>query len=161
MARDILELLLKEGLLTKLQSEQVLLEQRKTGKALMEVITSLGFVNEEQISRSLARQIGVPFVDLDYFVIERNALELIKEETARRYRMVPLYLLGSTLAVAMADPFNIYAVDELTQKHQVEVLVTVATGSAIKRAINEYYRVTDSVRDVIPVSYTHLTLPTN
>lgn len=149
MADEILEFLLRDGLLTEVESERVLLEQRKSGKPVGEIITSMGLVEEGEVSGCIARQLKVPYVSLDHFVIERKTLELMSEETARRYRIVPLYQLGKTLAVAMADPFNIYAIDEIQQKNRVEVLVTVSTESAIKRAIDQYYRVTDSVREVI------------
>jgi type IV pilus assembly protein PilB len=146
---EIIEFLVKEGLISEVESERVLLEQRKSGKPASEIIISMGLVDEEEIGRCVGRQLKVPFVSLDHFVIERKTLELVSEETARRYRAVPLYTLGPTLAVAMADPFNIYAIDEIQQKNRVEVLVTVATESAIKRAIDQYYRVTESVREVI------------
>jgi type IV pilus assembly protein PilB len=145
----ILEFLLREGLLTEVESERVLLEQRKSDKPVSGIITSMGLVEESEISNCIARQLKIPYVSLDHFVIERKTLELMSEEMARRHRIVPLYQLGRTLAVAMVDPFNINAIDEIQQKSQVEVLVTVATESAIKRAIDQYYRVTDSVRDVI------------
>jgi len=149
VADDIISLLLKEGLLTKVESEQVLLEQRKSGKPVAEIVTSTGLVEEKDFSRCLARQLKIPYIELDHFVVERDALELVTEEMARRYRVMPLYTLGRTLALAIADPFNIYAIDELAQRNQMEVLAIVATESAIKRAIGQYYRVIDSVREVI------------
>ena len=149
MPDEILDMLVKEGLVSEVESERVLLEQRKTGKPTGEIIASMGLVEEGEISRCIARQLKIPYVALDHYVIERKSLELISEETARRYRVVPLYTLGRTLAVAMADPFNIYAIDEIQQKNNVEVLVTTATENSIKRAIEQYYRITDSVREVI------------
>ena len=149
MPDEILEFLVREGLVTEVESERVLLEQRRSGKPVSEIITSMGLIEESEISRCIARQLKIPYVSLDHFVVERKVLELVSEGTARRYRVVPLYVLGRTLAVAFADPFNIYAIDEIQQKNQLEVLVTTATESAIKRAIEQYYRVTDSVRDVI------------
>ncbi len=149
MPDEILEFLMREGLVTEVESERVLLEQRKSGKSAREIVSSMGLVEEGEMGRCIARQLKIPYVNLDHFVIERSTLELVHEDMARRYRIVPLYTLGKTLAVAMADPFNIYAIDEIQQKNHVEVLVTAATASAIKRATDQYYRVTDSVRDVI------------
>jgi type IV pilus assembly protein PilB len=146
---EILEFLLREGILSKIESERVLLEQRKCGKPLSDVIISMGLADENQISQCMARQLKIPYVDLDRFILERKTLELVTEEMARRYRAMPLYLLGNTLAIAVEDPFNIYAIDEIAQKNHVDVLVVAATESAIKRAIEQYYRITDSVREVI------------
>jgi len=81
--------------------------------------------------------------------VERQSLEAVSERMARDHKMIPLYRLGRTIAVAVADPFNIYAVDEIQQRSGCDVLVVVTTESAVERAIDHYYRVTDSVREVI------------
>jgi type IV pilus assembly protein PilB len=106
-------------------------------------------LTEEQIAETIARQLCLPYVELDHYIIERKSLEAVTEKMARDNLVIPLYHLGDEVAIAVADPFNIYAVDEIQSRVGSDVLVTIATESSIRRAIDHYYRVTDSVRDVI------------
>lgn len=149
MAEELLEILTKEGLITEIEAEKVRLEQRRTGASLKNVLLHLGLLTEEQIAEAVARQLRMPYVQLDHYIVERKALETVTEKMARENLLIPLYRLGDTVAVAVADPFNIYAVDEIQARSGADVLVTIATETAIRTAIDHYYRVTDNVRDVI------------
>jgi len=149
MAEELLEILRKEGLLSEQEAEKVRLEQRRTGKDARNILFELGFLTEEQIAEAMARHLRLPYIDIDHYIIERKSLEMVTERMAREYKIMPLYVLGDTLAIAVANPFNIYAVDDIQTRSGKDVLVVVATESAIERAINHYYRVTDSVREVI------------
>ena len=149
MAEELLEILTKEGLITEIEAEKVRLEQRRTGEPLKNVLLHLGLLTEEQIAEAVARQLRMPYVQLDHYIVERKALETVTEKMARENLLIPLYRLGDTVAVAVADPFNIYAVDEIQARSGADVLVTIATETAIRTAIDHYYRVTDNVREVI------------
>ncbi|MFH1422686.1 MAG: ATPase, T2SS/T4P/T4SS family, partial [Planctomycetota bacterium] len=149
MVNEILDFLQSDGLIGKVDAEQVLMEQRKTGLSVKEILIRLGFVTEEQIAKSVAKQLKIPFINLDHFIVERKTLESIPEDLSRRHNVVPLYQLGNTLAIATSDPFNIYAIDEVQGRNSSEILVAVTTENSIKRAIESYYRVTDSVREAI------------
>lgn len=149
MAEELLEILTKEGLITEIEAEKVRLEQRRTGESFKSVLLHLGLLTEEQIAEAVARQLRMPYVELDHYIIERKALEAVTEKMARENLIIPLYKLGDTVVVAVADPFNIYAIDEIQARGGGDVLVTIATETAIQRAIEHYYRVTDNVREVI------------
>ncbi|MCX7703598.1 MAG: ATPase, T2SS/T4P/T4SS family [Planctomycetota bacterium] len=149
MAEELLEILTREGLITEVEAEKVRLEQRRTGEPTKTILINLKLLTEEQIAETVARQLRIPYVELDHYIIERKALEAVTEKMARESLVIPLYQLGDTVVIAVADPFNIYAVDEIQSRRGGDVLVTVATESAIRRSIEHYYRVTDSVRDVV------------
>ena len=89
------------------------------------------------------------YVDLDSYLIDEKLIELVPESLARRYQLVPLFKIGSTLTVAMADPHNIFALDEVRLKTGCEVEAVVSTDIQIKTSINRYYKVGNSIKDVI------------
>jgi len=88
-------------------------------------------------------------LDLDSYLIDKNAIELVSESLARRYQMIPLFKIGNTLTVAMADPHNILALDEVRHKTGCEVEPIVSTEIQIKRAIDQYYGVSGPIEEIV------------
>jgi type IV pilus assembly protein PilB len=130
MAR-IGELLVKENLITPQQLRQALEEQKRTGSRLGTVLTRMGYLKEEDLLDFLSKQYGVPPVNLSEFDIDFNLVRKVPKEVLLRHMVVPIQLSGTTLLLAMADPSNIFAVDEirfLTGYNNVSVVVSSEDG---------------------------------
>ncbi|MCC6642774.1 MAG: type IV-A pilus assembly ATPase PilB [Deltaproteobacteria bacterium] len=139
MNERIGELLVRENLLTSEQLRKARDEARTRGGRLGAQITKLGFLQEADLSDFVARQYGVPAVNLDEFEIDPSVLKLIPEDVATKHTVVPVNRAGSTLVLATADPSNIFAIDDIKFLTGYNVEVVVASEEAIKRAIERAY----------------------
>jgi type IV pilus assembly protein PilB len=133
------ELLLKENLLSHQQLQEALTHQRTSGGKLGKALVSLGFVKDEQITTLLSRQYGVPSINLDHFEVDAAIIKIIPPETARKYQVLPLSRSGATLTIAMADPTNVFAMDDIKFMTGYNVEPVVASESALEESIDKYY----------------------
>ena len=133
------ERLIKAGLISEEKLELALKEQKRTGEFLGEVLQNLGFVTEEGISSSLAAQSGVRQVELENYLIDAEVLKLIPENIAKKYKLIPLSLEGNKLTVAMANTFDVIALDEIQKITGAYVEALSATESDISNAIEQHY----------------------
>jgi len=140
MAEKIGELLVRENLITPVQLQKALEEQKRTGGRLGANLCKLGFIKEEQLTEFLSKQYGVPAVNLKEFEIDPEVIKLVPEEVARKHMGIPVNRAGNTLIVAMADPSNIFAMDDIKFLTGYNVEVVVAPENAIKEAIDKYYQ---------------------
>ncbi|MGC8916423.1 MAG: type IV-A pilus assembly ATPase PilB [Thermoanaerobaculum sp.] len=145
MALKLGELLLKAGMITPAQLEKALEDQRSRGGKLGEVLRRLGYVSEEDIIECLSHQYGVPSINLRNFDIDPQVAKLIPEEQARKHNVIAILKTGQTLTVAMADPTNIFAVDDITFSTGFKVDPVVASEEAISEAIDKIYGSTREV----------------
>jgi type IV pilus assembly protein PilB len=139
MALRLGELLLKAQLLTQDQLTKALEEQKAVGGRLGEVLQRLGFVSEEDIIECLSHQFGVPSINLRHFEIDEVVAKIISVDLARKYNVIPVNKTGATLTVAMADPTNIFAMDEITFMTGYRVEPVVASEDAIRDAVDRYF----------------------
>src|SRR6266513_4716443 len=139
MAVRIGELLLKEKLITPEQLQQALGQQKSNGGKLGYNLVKMGFVKDEQITALLSKQYGVPAISLAQFKIDPTIVKLVPTETARKYQMIPLSRNGSTLTIAMTDPTNVFAMDDIKFMTGFNVEPVVASESAIAEAISKFY----------------------
>src|SRR5712671_7769984 len=139
MAVRIGELLLKEKLITPEQLQQALTQQKANGGKLGYNLVKMGFVKDEQITALLSKQYGVPAISLAQFKIDPTIVKLVPTETARKYQMIPLSRSGSTLTIAMTDPTNVFAMDDIKFMTGYTVEPVVASEVAITDAIEKYY----------------------
>jgi type IV pilus assembly protein PilB len=139
MAVRIGELLLKEKRITPEQLQEALNAQRQNGGKLGNSLVSLGFVRDEEITALLSKQYGVPSISLDQFDIDPTVLRLVPAETAQKYHVLPLSRSGATLTIAMTDPTNVFAMDDIKFMTGYNVEPVVASESAVIEAINRYY----------------------
>ncbi len=147
------ELLLKENLVSPQQLQEALNHQKMSGGKLGKAFVSLGFVKDEQITTLLSRQYGVPSINLDHFEVDPAIIKIIPAETARKYQVLPLSRSGATLTIAMADPTNVFAMDDIKFMTGYNVEPVVASESALEDAIEKYYGSTRSLelrRDTAP-----------
>src|SRR3954466_6272998 len=139
MAVRIGELLLKEKLITPEQLQQALTQQKSNGGKLGYNLVKMGFVQDEQITALLSKQYGVPAINLAQFKIDPSIVKLVPTETARKYQIIPLSRSGSTLTIAMTDPTNVFAMDDIKFMTGYTVEPVVGSEVAITDAIEKYY----------------------
>src|SRR6187402_2606514 len=140
------ELLLKENMVTPQQLQEALNHQKMGGGKLGKAFVSLGFVKDEEITSLLSRQYGVPSINLDHFEVDPAIIKIIPAETARKYQVLPLSRSGAVLTIAMADPTNVFAMDDIKFMTGYNVEPVVASESAIEDAIEKYYGSTRSLQ---------------
>jgi len=139
MAVRIGELLLKERRITPDQLQDALAHQKVHGGKLGSALVKLGFVKGEDITTLLSRQYGVPSINLPQFEIDPVVIKLIPVETAQKYQVIPLSRQGATLTIAMTDPTNVFAMDDIKFMTGYNVEPVVASESAVLEAIQKYY----------------------
>lgn len=139
MALKLGEILIKHSLITKEQLEKALEQQKVNGGKLGTNLVKLGYVTEEDITRCLSKQFGVPAVNLSFFEIDGSVLELVPSEVCRKYDLIPVNKAGATLTVAMADPTNYHAMNDINFITGYNVEAVVAAESSIREAIDKYY----------------------
>ena len=139
MAVRIGELLLKEKRITPEQLQEALNYQKASGGKLGLNLVKLGFVKDEEITALLSRQYGVPSISLGDFEIDQSVVKLIPAETAQKYQILPLSRAGATLTIAMTNPTNVFAMDDIKFMTGYNVEPVVASESAVVEAIARYY----------------------
>src|SRR5215213_9982794 len=133
------ELLLKEKRITPDQLQQALNHQKANGGKLGFNLVKMGFVKDEEITALLSKQYGVPSINLAQFDIDPGVVKLIPAETAHKYQIVPLSRSGATLTIAMTDPTNVFAMDDIKFMTGYNVEPVVASETAVIDAITKYY----------------------
>ena len=139
MSSRLGELLVKENLISADQLRQALDQQKSTGARLGTCLMKLGFITDDEITGVLSRQYGVPSINLKYYEVDANVIKLIPQDTAVRYQIVPLSRVGSTLTIAMTDPTNVFAMDDIKFMTGFNVEPVVASETAIAEAISKFY----------------------
>ena len=139
MAARIGDLLLKEKRITVDQLQEALNYQRQHGGKLGFNLIKLGFVKDDEITSLLSKQYGVPSINLAQFDIDAAVVKLIPADTAHKYQIVPLSRSGATLTIAMTDPTNVFAMDDIKFMTGYNVEPVVASETAVIDAITRYY----------------------
>jgi type IV pilus assembly protein PilB len=139
MAVRIGEILLKEKRITPDQLQQALTHQKANGGKLGFNLVRMGFVKDEEICSLLSKQYGVPSINLSQFDIDASVIKLIPADTALKYQILPLSRAGATLTIAMTDPTNVFAMDDIKFMTGYNVEPVVASETAVAEAIQKYY----------------------
>src|SRR5262245_22768796 len=139
MSSKIGDLLVKESLISQQQLKEALEHQRVNGGRLGNCLIKLGFVTDDEITAILSRQYGVPSINLSFFDVDPSVVKLIPLETAQKYQILPLSRVGSTLTIAMIDPTNVFAMDDIKFMTGFNIEPVVASETAIREAIDKYY----------------------
>jgi type IV pilus assembly protein PilB len=133
------ELLVREKMISLQQLQEAQTEAKKTGRRLGVALSRLGYVNDQDLTQFLARQYSLPSINLNDFEIDPDVLKLVPKEVAMKHMVVPVNRAGATLIVAMSDPSNIFAIDELKFLTQYNIEPVVAAEAAIEESIRRYY----------------------
>src|SRR6202795_762626 len=148
MSSRLGEILVKDSLITADQLRQALDHQKKTGGRLGTCLVKLGLVSDDDITAVLSRQYGVPSINLKFYEVDPAVIKLVPQETAIRYQIVPLSRVGSTLTIAMTDPTNVFAMDDIKFMTGFNVEPVVASETAITEAIHKFYGAAESVEEL-------------
>ncbi len=133
------ELLVRENLVSLQQLQKAQEEQRKTGGRIGSLLVKQGAIAEGDLTSFLSKQYGVPAISLKDFEIDEEVVKLVPKQTAEKHQVVPVNRAGSSLIIAMSDPSNIFAIDDIKFSTGYNVEVVVASEQAIREAIDKYY----------------------
>ena len=139
MAVKLGEMLLKAGMITQPQLQEALEAQKKGGGKLGFNLVKMGFVKEDDITQLLSDQYGVPAINLRHFEIDESVIHLVPSEVSQKYLILPVNRTGATLTIAMADPTNVFAMDDIKFMTGYNVEPVVSSEIAIREAIEKYY----------------------
>ncbi len=148
MSSRLGEILVKDSLISSDQLKQALEHQKKNGGRLGTVLVKLGIVSDEDITAVLSRQYGVPSINLKFYEVDPSVIKLVPQETAVRYQIVPLSRVGSTLTIAMTDPTNVFAMDDIKFMTGFNVEPVVASETAISEAISKFYGASENADEL-------------
>jgi len=139
MSAKLGEILVRENLITTDQLRETLEYQRSNGGRLGSNLVRLGFVSDDVVTAVLSRQYGVPSINLDLFQIDEAVIKLISEDVSVKYSVLPISKVGATLTLAMADPTNVFAMDDIKFMTGLNVEPVIASETSIQLAIAKYY----------------------
>src|SRR6266571_1996529 len=139
MAVKLGDLLLKAKLITQDQLDAALKSQREEGGKIGEALVRVGAVTENDITETLSQQLGVPSIDLASFEIDPAVVKIVPGDVARKYGVLPVNKTGATLTIAMGDPTNVFAMDDIKFMTGYKVEPVVASEIALRAAIEKHY----------------------
>jgi type IV pilus assembly protein PilB len=148
MSSRLGEILVKDSLISADQLKQALDYQKKNGGRLGTCLVKMGLVSDDDITAVLSRQYGVPSINLKFYEVDPSVIKLVPQDTAVRYQIVPLSRVGSTLTIAMTDPTNVFAMDDIKFMTGFNVEPVVASETAISEAIHKFYGDVESVEEL-------------
>jgi len=139
VSRRLGDLLVNEGLISQEQLHRALSEQKGSNEKLGTILVRLGIINEDQLIGFLSRQYGIPSITLSQLDIDPEVVRLVPPQIARKYEVLPVKRTGNALTLAMADPTNVFALDDVAFMTNLQVLPVVASQGAIRQAIERIY----------------------
>ncbi len=139
VSRRLGDLLVNEGLISQEQLHRALSEQKGSNEKLGTILVRLGIINEDQLIGFLSRQYGIPSITLSQLDIDSDVVKLVPAQIARKYEVLPVKRTGNALTLAMADPTNVFALDDVAFMTNLQVLPVVASQGAIRQAIERIY----------------------
>src|SRR5215212_10530163 len=148
MSAKLGEILVRENLVTPQQLREALEYQRTNGGRLGSNLVKLGIISDDVITAVLSRQYGVPSINIDLFQIEDEVVKLISQEVALKYTVLPISKVGATLTLAMADPTNVFATDDIKFMTGLNVEPVIASEASIQSSIARYYSNSKSIEVV-------------
>ena len=143
------EILLESGLVTATQLQAALAEQKVTGEKIGEILIKKGWITHEELERSLVTQSGISKFNLSGYIIEPQVIEYVPEEFARKYKLIPVFVVENTLTVAMLDPSNVYIIDELERMTKLKVEPVLVEELEIKKAQDQGYGGSGALKDLV------------
>jgi type IV pilus assembly protein PilB len=135
----LLELLVKENLLTQDQASKAIADQRRSGERLATVLTRLAFIAEDELLDFLSRKYGIPVINLGRVEVDPDILRLVRKEIVQKYQVFPVRKVGNTLTLALSDPTVVLAIDDVQFATGLHVIPVLAAESAIRAAIDHNY----------------------
>src|ERR1700754_4594089 len=149
MSAKLGEILVRENLISPQHLREALDYQREHGGRLGFNLVKLGLVSDDMITAVLSRQYGIPSVNLELFSIDQSVLRLIPQEVAQKHSVLPLSKVGATLTLAMADPTNVFAMDDIKFMTGLNVEPVIASEASLQIAITKYYSSSKAIEVVM------------
>ena len=150
VSRRLGDLLVREGLINQEQLQRALADQKGSNEKLGSILVRLDFINEDQLIDFLSKQYGIPSITLTQLDVDAEVVKLVPAQIARKYEVLPTKRAGNQLTLAMADPTNVFAVDDVGFMTNLQVVPVVASQGAIRKAIDRLYEAqTGGIADVI------------
>ena len=134
------ELLIERGVLNQRQLDKALTVQKEKGGLIGEILVELGFANEEDIAQALTAQYGFPYLPLGNYEINPEIANIVPIRVARQYLLIPIDKIGNNLTLAMSNPLNAQAIEDIELLSGCSVQTFASTASDIKKAIEKYYK---------------------
>lgn len=135
------ELLVEKALVTQEQLDEALELQKDKGGLIGEILVELKYTTEDDIAKMLTAQYGFAYLPLSNYEIDQSLINIIPERVARQYCLIPIDKIGNNLTIAMSNPLNSQAVEDMETLTSCSVQTFVSTASDIKQAIERYYKV--------------------
>ncbi len=143
LKRKLEDLLVAHNLVTKEDLEKALETQKSKGGQLSRILIEQNFITEEQLMLFMGQELRIPPINLSRYRIDPSVIKIVPEQTARHYQLIPISEIGGMLTIAVADPLNVLAIDDVKLLTRENVELVVSTPSEIEKAINHYYRGAD------------------
>ena len=143
------EMLVVDNVITREQFEDALKKQEESGSSLGSILVDMNYATEWELAAALGKQLNVPFITLSHYEIDPDILKSIPEEIVKKYKIVPVDKTGKTLTVALADPSNVYLLDELKLVTKCNILPVISFESDIEEAIHKYYGSDNNMDEMI------------
>lgn len=139
ISKQLGELLIEKGIITKKEFDNALKIQKEKGGLIGQVLVALGFASEEAIAQAITMQYGFPYLPLKGYEIDQEVIDIIPENVARQYDLIPVDKIGDTLTIAMSNPLNVQAVEDIELLTKCNVQVFVSTLTDLDESIKKYY----------------------
>ena len=139
VSKQLGELLLERGVISQGQLENALKFQKEKGGLIGQILVMLGFAKEEEIAQALTVQYGFPYLPLECYDINAEAIKLIPENVATQYNLIAIDKIGDLMTIAMSNPLNSQAVEDVELVTKCKVQIFVSTMTDINNAIKKYY----------------------
>lgn len=139
-SKQLGELLIERKVITKKQLEEALEFQKEKGGLIGQILVKLGYANEEAIAQALTAQYGFPYLPLENYDIDPEIVKIVPRNVASQFCLIPVDKIGNNLTIAMSNPLNSLAVEDIELVSGLCVQIFVGTATDIKRAIEKYYK---------------------
>jgi type IV pilus assembly protein PilB len=140
VTKQLGELLLERGIINEEQLEKALRTQKERGGLIGQVLVSLGYAKEEEIAQALTVQYGFPYLPLECYEINVEAMKLIPQNVAEQYNLIAIDKIGDLLTIAMSNPLNVQAVEDIELISKCKIQVFVSTMTDISNAVRKNYQ---------------------
>jgi len=140
VTKQLGELLVERGVINQTQLTKALKVQKENGGLIGQILVLLGFAKEEEIAQALTVQYGFPYLPLECYEINADAIKLIPENVAIQYNLIAIDKIGDLLTIAMSNPLNFQAVEDIEMLTKCKVQVFVSTMTDINNAVKKYYK---------------------
>ncbi|NQT75620.1 MAG: hypothetical protein HQ566_03750 [Candidatus Omnitrophica bacterium] len=138
-AKQLGQLLIERGVITMGQLDEALKAQKERGGLIGQILVDLGHASEEAIAQALTAQYGFPYLPLENYDIDPEVVKIVPKNVASQFCLVPVDKIGSNLTIAMSNPLNTLAIEDIELVSGLCVQIFVSTGTDIKKAIKKYY----------------------